>query len=105
MAPFSRVQVARTSVFQPDDPSSEFSEHWTHPGDVFSVLLILGGDVVARTLAQLTGPVIGAPSFSFGWVAYFINALVSAVGENRLMPEPDCKFLAINGATGYTRCN
>lgn len=40
-----------------------------------------------------------------GWVAYSINALVSGMGENKLMPGPDCKCLVINGETGYTRDN
>jgi hypothetical protein len=38
-------------------------------------------------------------------VAYAISALVAAIGENRLMPDPDCGALAINGQTGYSREN
>jgi hypothetical protein len=35
-------------------------------------------------------------------VAYSISAVVSAVGENKLMPvDPDCKCKVINGKTGY----
>jgi hypothetical protein len=34
-----------------------------------------------------------------------MNALVSAVGENRLMPLPDCQCITINGKTGYVRAN
>ncbi len=37
-----------------------------NPGDVFSVLLILGGDVVARALAQLVGSRVVPVAFSFG---------------------------------------
>jgi hypothetical protein len=40
-----------------------------------------------------------------GWVAYSINALVSAVGENKLMPLPDCQYIVINGKSGYSRSN
>lgn len=47
-------------------PSHEFSEQWKNPSDVFSVLLILGGDVVARALAQLAGSGIAPVAFSFG---------------------------------------
>ena len=46
--------------------SNEFSTQWTHPADVFSVLLLLGGDVVARALAQLVGGWITPVAFSFG---------------------------------------
>jgi hypothetical protein len=43
--------------------------------------------------------------YILGWVAYSINALVSAVGENKLMPAPDCECIAINGKSGYFRSN
>jgi hypothetical protein len=52
--------------FDPGLPSAEFSAQWTNPGDVFSVLLILGGDVVARALAQLAGSKVTPVAFSFG---------------------------------------
>lgn len=64
MAP--ALNILRRIDFSPDVPSDELSNQWTHPSDVFSVLLILGGDVVARALAQSTGSLIGIPSFSFG---------------------------------------
>jgi hypothetical protein len=66
MPPFLSKIVARSSTFNPGIPSSEFSEQWKHPGDVFSVLLILGGDVVGRALAQFAGGWLRPPSFSFG---------------------------------------
>ena len=75
------------------------------PEDVFFILLILGGDVVERALAQLAGGRLAAPSFSFGWVAYSINAVMSAVGENKLMPAPDYACIAINGKSGHSRSN
>ena len=41
-----------------------------------------------------------------GWVAYSISALVSTVGENKLMSiDPDCKSMIIHGKTGYSRDN
>lgn len=52
--------------FDPGEPSNAFWAQWENPGDVFSVLLILGGDVVARALAQLTGSRITPVAFSFG---------------------------------------
>ncbi|RYP29001.1 hypothetical protein DL767_006961 [Monosporascus sp. MG133] len=78
----------------PGQPSSEFWAQWKNPGDVFSVLLILGGDVVARAIAQLGG-----------WVAYAVSAVVAAVGENKLMPLPDTSCQVINAKSGYTRGN
>ncbi|KAI1179855.1 hypothetical protein F4777DRAFT_401961 [Nemania sp. FL0916] len=104
MPPFL-VRFASRANFHPADASNEFRQQWTHPGDVFSVLLILGGDVVARALAQSTGWRFGLPSFSFGWVAYAVRSLVVVVGENKLMPEPDYSCLVVNGKSGHARDN
>lgn len=38
-------------------------------------------------------------------MAYGAAAVVSAIGENKLMPPPDCKCLVINGRSGYVREN
>jgi hypothetical protein len=63
--PPTSLKIVRDS-FDPGQPSSDFSAQWENPGDVFSVLLILGGDVVARALAQLVGSRITPVAFSFG---------------------------------------
>lgn len=120
------MTLLRRASFDPGIPSGEFSEQWTYPGDVFSVLLILGGDVVRRALAQLAGTGLTPVTFSFGlyfqplmafapklcadrivtgWVAYAVTAVVSAVGENKLMPLPDCTCKVINGESSYVRDN
>lgn len=52
--------------FDPNKAPVEFWTQWKNPGDVFSVLLILGGDVVARALAQLAGSRVTPVAFSFG---------------------------------------
>jgi len=53
--------------------SSHFSEsadglrqQWTQPTNVFSVLLLLGGEIVNKALAQLAGGVLTPVTFSFG---------------------------------------
>jgi hypothetical protein len=43
--------------------------------------------------------------YSPGWVAYSVSALVSAAGENKLMPTSDCSCKVTNGKSGYTRDN
>jgi hypothetical protein len=53
-------------ALQSDLPSQEFRDQFNHPAEVFSVLLILGGDVVARALAQLAGGRLTPVTFSFG---------------------------------------
>ncbi|KAJ5698329.1 hypothetical protein N7462_000334 [Penicillium macrosclerotiorum] len=92
-------------TFDAAQASDEFSKQWANPGDIFSVLLLLGGDVVNRALAQLAGTRVSPVAFSFGWVAYAMSAVASAVGENRLMPPPDCACKVINAETGHIREN
>ncbi|KAJ5338424.1 hypothetical protein N7452_005152 [Penicillium brevicompactum] len=106
MAPLLANLIPRDSHFDPTVTLTEFRDQWVHPSDVFSVLLILGGDVVARALAQLAGGGLTPITFSFGWVAYSVSAVASASGENKLMPQsPDCKCMIINGKSGYAREN
>lgn len=87
-------------------PSStiQLGTQWAHPKNVLSVLLIIGGDVIQRALAQLSGGYITPVPFSFGWVAYSFNFLF-AIGDKKLMPEPDYSSIVINAENGYTRDN
>ncbi|MBV1838902.1 hypothetical protein, partial [Acetobacter estunensis] len=60
--------------------SAQFGAQWANPSDVFSVLLILGGDVISHALAQLAGSGIAPVTFSFGkdfhlWVETAVSAL------------------------------
>lgn len=81
-------------------------QQWTAPGDIFSVLLILGGDVVQLALANLAGGYLTPLTFSFGSVAYAISAVLSAIGENRLMRcPPEVSLQIINLKSGYRRAN
>ena len=68
MAPFFATLVLRSPSFNQATAPNEFRTQWMHPGDVFSVLLILGGDVITRALAQLAGGVLTPVTFSFGMV-------------------------------------
>ncbi|KAG1742322.1 uncharacterized protein EDB91DRAFT_1128664 [Suillus paluster] len=84
------------------------NSQWQNPNGVLSVLSIIGGDVVQRAIAQLagSGPSHFTPvAFSFGWVAYSFSALLSAVGEGRLMPPSDCPSIVVNAKNGYVRTN
>ena len=82
----------------PDDVAADFRSQWSNPGDILTLLLLVGGNTVQKAIAQLVGYEIKpfgksrlcisiAPvAFSFGWVAYRVTSLISAVGERRLMP-------------------
>ncbi|KAJ5708046.1 hypothetical protein N7488_007847 [Penicillium malachiteum] len=63
-----------------------FAAQWMNPSDIFSILLLLGPEVIQQAVAQLAGCRITPVAFSFGWVAYAVRALLSAVGDGRLMP-------------------
>lgn len=75
MAPSLVTLTSRGSSFDPSVTSHEFRDQWIHPGDVFTVLLIVGGDVVARALAQLAGSGLTPAAFSFGTVLPASNFL------------------------------
>lgn len=83
-------------------------EQWRNPSDILSILMIVGGDIVQRAVAQLagSGPGTFAPvAFSFGWVAYSISMLASTIGEGRLMPPSDCPSILVRAGSGYMRTN
>ena len=70
--------------------------------------MIIGGDVVQVAIAQLcAGPIpfLTPVVFSFGWVTYVVSAMLSAVGDNRLMPSPEVDCCVINAKNGYNRSN
>ena len=64
MAPFFSILTSRHLDYS--QSPNEFRDQWTRPSDVFSVLLILGGDVVARAMAQVVGSRPTTVAFSFG---------------------------------------
>lgn len=89
-----------------NSPEASLRAQWTRPSDIFSVLLILGGDVVELALASLAGGYFTPLTFSFGSVAYAISAALSAIGENRLLRcPPEISIQVINVKTGYARVN
>jgi hypothetical protein len=88
---------------------------FSNPSDILSLLLLVGGDIVQKAIAQFVGvrPFKWAPmtsltpvAFSFGWVAYAFMSLMSVVGDCRLMPDsPDCPSIVINCSNAYVRTN
>jgi hypothetical protein len=78
---------------------------WLQPTDTLSVLSIIGGDIVLKSLAQMTGRPIAPVAFSFGWVAYSFNTLMAVVGDGRLMPEADYEGRVIDVKSGSVRDN
>lgn len=98
------------------DASGELRSQWTNPGDIFSLLLLIGGDIVQKAIAQLVGKHVKLTekgqkfgitpvAFSFGWVAYAFVSLMSAVGDHQLMPTPDLPCIVINVENGFVTNN
>lgn len=83
------------------------SMQWHNPANISSILSVIGGEIIMKALAQLAGgrAVFAPVAFSFGWVAYSFNSLISVVGDGRLMPPPDFPAKVINVESGYTREN
>ncbi|KAK2608628.1 hypothetical protein QQS21_002857 [Conoideocrella luteorostrata] len=105
MAPFDGVLHLIPRDFNSSTAPEQFSAQWAMPGDVFSILLIVGGGVIGRALAQLAGSRFPFVAFSFGWVAYAVSTVLAALGENKLMPGSDYQCKVINGESGYVRDN
>jgi hypothetical protein len=58
--------------FNASAPAISFRNEWKSPSNyAFTILLLLGGDVVARALAQLAGGKLTPVAFSFGTVLHF----------------------------------
>ncbi|GFF87114.1 hypothetical protein IFM61606_02822 [Aspergillus udagawae] len=92
--------------FDPGATSAAFADEWSNPSNyAFTILLLVGGDLIHRALAQLAGGWTTPVAFSFGWVSYAASSVCSALGEYRLMPDADTPCSLINGKNGYVRGN
>ena len=78
-----------------------------HPKGIFSLLMIVRGDVIQKAVAQLVGGPFGITpvAFSFGWVSYTVTALFSTIADGRLMPDVEFSSIVINASTGDERVN
>ncbi|KIY53631.1 hypothetical protein FISHEDRAFT_63306 [Fistulina hepatica ATCC 64428] len=85
--------------------ATALNHQWRSPNDVLSVVMLIGGDIIQRAIAQLAGPHLVPVAFSFGWVAYAFSALMAAFGDGRLMPPTDCPSIVVNAHTGFARNN
>ncbi|KAJ5655030.1 hypothetical protein N7490_002033 [Penicillium lividum] len=89
-----------------NSPAQSLRGQWKEPTDIFTVLLIIGGDIIQQALAAVSGGYLTPVAFSFGWVAYAMSTLLSATGEVCLMPEsPVGNLQVVNLETGYRRLN
>ncbi|KAF9266948.1 hypothetical protein L218DRAFT_921752 [Marasmius fiardii PR-910] len=92
------ASTTQTSVFL------GVKQQWQNPSDIFTILMIIGGDIVQIALTQLVSSKFVTPvAFSFGWVSYSISTITAVIGSKRLAPQPDCSCLLLEATTGYSR--
>jgi hypothetical protein len=105
--PAARILRRADNKKDPGATAKEFQAQWHNPKEVIAVLLIIGGEIVQKALAQLSAGrgYIVPVAFSFGWVAYAFSTIVSLVGDCRLMPEPDYHCKVFNVENGFVREN
>jgi hypothetical protein len=65
-SPWTALAPRYRADFNLTTSAEAFHNQWILPSDIFSVLLILGGDVINRSLAQLAGTPLTPVAFSFG---------------------------------------
>lgn len=92
-----------------------FRSQFKSPTGIIAVLLLIGGDIVQKAIAQTTGGtkrteslnlrVITPVVFSFGWVSYAFNAVSSALGDGTFLVPPDYPGHVIVLSSGDTRQN
>lgn len=86
--------------------SLEVRGQWKSPGDILSLLLLVGADVVQHALAQQSGDRLPTPVvFSFGWVAYSFTGLLTVIGQNSLLPKPEIPLDVFSTGSSYVRTN
>jgi len=95
-----------TTTSSSSKPANWLLQQYDNPSEVLSILLLIGGDIVQKAIAQLVGRWTVTPTaFSFGWVSYAFMAVSSALGDGTLMPLPDIPCRVINLKTGNYRQN
>jgi hypothetical protein len=105
-AQLDTISQNATLAVSSSSPSSWLVLQFKNPSEVLSILLLIGGDIVQKAIAQLVGRWTVTPAaFSFGWVSYAFMALSSAFGDGTLMPLPDVPCRVVNLKTGHYRQN
>ena len=103
---FSRFLNRRESWLHAETTATgPLREQFRHPAEILGILLLIGGDVIRKAIAQLAGRHVAPVAFSFGWISYSFGAILSVWGDGRLLPEPDFYSVVINRKTGNAKRN
>ncbi|KAK6541497.1 hypothetical protein TWF694_007305 [Orbilia ellipsospora] len=92
------------NITSPTTTIDYIGSQWINPSDIFSILLLLGPEIVQHAVAQLAGHCVTPVAFSFGWVAYSAKALLAVFGDGLLMPEVGVSNVTVIGVeSGHIR--
>lgn len=107
--PLPGDSVANQTSFESSNAVQEyFRQQGSNPYGVVAVLLLVGGDVIQKAMAQQTGSKTSfftPVAFSFGWVSYAFQCLASAMGSRVYMPPPENSSWVVNIESGDRREN
>jgi hypothetical protein len=91
-----------------DEASDLFQDQFTNPKEIMAIMLLIGGDVIQRAIAQLVGgtnATFTPVAFSFGWVTYAFSSVANAVGDGTFLPQPEYPSIVVNASSGDRRDN
>jgi len=94
----------RTTPEEPEGAEDMLRRQMTNPADILAILQIIGGDIIQKAIAQLSGTRLGFTpvAFSFGWVSYTFNAIMSVFDDGNLLPPPEAEIVVIDILSGRT---
>ena len=82
---------------------TRLARQWRNPTDVLTILLVIGGDIVQKALAQLSGTYWVPVAFSFGWASRSFNSVLAAFGDGASILIASAPSFLINAGSGYAR--
>ena len=112
-SPFQPGRAQRPDAFNRRDDISKSEAYGTNslkaqfrnPAETLGILLLIGGDIIQKAIAQLAGRRVVPVAFSFGWISYSFSLLLAVWGDGHLMPQPDCSAVVIDSRSGNTKQN
>lgn len=86
-------------------------KQFTNPQGIASILLLIGGDIIQKAIAQLacyaprSVPYFTPVIFSYGWVSYAFKSVANASSSADYFPKPDYPATVVTVASGDRREN
>src|SRR2546423_6969779 len=107
-APSNATDGANSTSSTDESTVSLFVAQLRNPAEILTVLLIIGGGIVQKAVAQFTREpifIITPGAFSFGWVAFSFNVTMAIFGDGILMPKPEDDIYVVDLESGTPKKN